>query len=326
MSPTPLFTLPELEDALSVVGSVVAPTPQYAWPLLRDRNGCQVWVKHENHTPTGSFKVRGGLVYLEDMRRRNELPNGFITATRGNHGQSIPFAASRHSVPVMVLVPKGNSVEKNRAMQAWGAELVEYGSDFDEAREEAERLARERDLRFAPSFDVSIVKGVATYAYELFTAVQDLDTVYVPIGMGSGICALITTRDLLGLDTEIVGVVSSHAPAFSLSWNAETIVETNSANTFADGMACRVPTRQPFDIIRAGASRIVEVSDDEVAAAMRVLFADTHNVAEGAGAAAFAAHRQEALENRRIAVILTGGNVDSEIFRAVLAGETPTPN
>lgn len=263
-------------------------------------------------------------MFLEDLHRRNELPNGLITATRGNHGQSIPYAASRYSVPVTVLVPNGNSVEKNRAMQAWGAELVEFGHDFDEAREEAVRLARERNLVFAPSFNASLVKGVATYAHELFTAVRNLDTVYVPIGMGSGICGLITTRDLLGLDTEIVGVVSSRAPAFRLSWDAEKIVETNSADTFADGMACRVPTQEPFDIIRAGASRIVEVTDDEVANAMRVLFADTHNVAEGAGAAAFAAHRKEALEGRKIGVILTGGNVDSEIFRMVLDGVTPT--
>ena len=324
MSRTPLFTLAELEDAVAVVRAVVAPTPQYAWPLLRDCSGTQVWVKHENHTPTGSFKVRGGLVFLEHLHRRNELPQGLITATRGNHGQSIPFAASRFAVPVTVLVPRGNSVEKNRAMMAWGAELIEFGHDFDEARQEAARRAEEQKLRFAPSFHVALVTGVATYAFELFTAVPDLDTVYVPVGMGSGICGLITTRDLLGLDTEIVGVVSSLAPAFRLSWDARKIVQTNSAHTFADGMACRVPTQQALDVILAGASRIVEVTDDEVAAAMRTLFADTHNVAEGAGAAALAAQKKEALENRKIGVILTGGNVDSSVFRAVLAGQTPT--
>ncbi|MDH3644041.1 MAG: threonine dehydratase, partial [Gammaproteobacteria bacterium] len=285
----------------------------------------RLWVKHENHTPTGSFKVRGGLVFLAELSRHDALPAGMITATRGNHGQSIPYAAARFSVPVTVLVPKGNSVEKNRAMQAWGAQLVEYGRDFDEAREEAGRLAEERNLMFAPSFHQSLVKGVATYAHELFTSVNELDTVYVPIGMGSGICGLITARDLLGLDTEIVGVVSSHAPAFRLSWEAGKLVSTNSANTFADGMACRAPIQEPFDIIRAGASRIVEVSDDEVAQAMRLLFAGAHNVAEGAGAAAFAAQRKEALENRRVAVILTGGNVDSEVFRTVLTGDTPSP-
>ncbi|MCZ6709983.1 MAG: threonine dehydratase [Gammaproteobacteria bacterium] len=320
-----MFTLSDLEDARAIVHSVIAPTPQYAWPMLCGNSGTEVWVKHENHTPTGSFKVRGGLVLLEELRRRNELSNGLITATRGNHGQSIPYAASRFSVPVTVLVPRGNSVEKNRAMQAWGAELIEYGADFDDAREEAARIARERDLRLVPAFHVSLVKGVATYAHELFTAVPDLNTVYVPIGMGSGICGLITTRDLLGLDTEIVGVVSSRAPAFRLSWDAKRIVQTSSANTFADGMACRVPTQEPLDIIRAGASRIVEVTDDEVADAMRVLFTDTHNVAEGAGAAAFAAYRQEAPKNRKVGVILSGGNVDSEVFRAVLGGATPTP-
>jgi threonine dehydratase len=320
---TSLFTLSELEDARSIVHSVMAPTPQYAWPLLRDHSGGEIWVKHENHTPTGSFKVRGGLVYLEELSRRSELPDGFITATRGNHGQSIPFAASRYSVPVTVLVPEGNSVEKNRAMQAWGAQLVEYGHDFDEARQEAGRLAEVRGLRFAPSFHVSLVKGVATYALELFSAVRDLDVVYVPVGMGSGICGLITVRDLLGLDTEIVGVVSSNAPAFRLSWEAQKIVETNSADTFADGMACRVPTQQPFDIIRAGASRLVEVTDDEVADAIRVLFSSTHNVAEGAGAAAYAGQRKEALENKKVGVILTGGNIDSDMFSTVLAGNTP---
>lgn len=325
MTHPPLFTLSELEEAGSIVHTAVAPTPQYAWPLLRDRTGTEVWIKHENHTPTGSFKVRGGLMFLEELRRDNKLPNGLITATRGNHGQSIPYAASLFSVPVTVLVPHGNSVEKNRSMQAWGAELIEYGTDFDEAREEAARLARDRDLLFVPAFHISLVKGVATYAHELFAALPDLDTVYVPIGMGSGICGLITTRDLLGLDTEIVGVVSSHAPAFRLSWDARKIVQTNTANTFADGMACRVPSQEPLDIIRAGASRIVEVTDHEVAAAMRILFADTHNIAEGAGAAAFAAHKQEALENRKIGVILSGGNVDSEVFRAVLGGRTPTP-
>jgi len=320
-----LFTLSALEDAGAIVHSLVAPTPQYAWPLLRERTGIEVWVKHENHTPTGSFKVRGGLVLLEELRRLNELPAGLITATRGNHGQSVPFAAARYGLPVTVLVPRGNALDKNRAMQAWGAQLIEHGHDFDEAREEAERLARERDLLFVPSFHASLVKGVATYAHELFTAVRDLEVVYVPVGMGSGICGLIGARDLLGLDTEIVGVVSSHAPAFRLSWQAGKIVKTNSANTFADGVACRVPTEAAFEIIRAGASRIVEVTDDEISGAMRILFADTHNVAEGAGAAAFAGLLKEAPQGRRCAVILTGGNVDSEVFRRVLAGETPAP-
>lgn len=319
------FSLVELEAAAEVVYQVMPPTPQYAWPLLADALGCEVWVKHENHTPTGAFKVRGGLVMMARLHDAGRLPAGLVTATRGNHGQSIPFAAQRHGVPVTVLVPRGNSREKNRSMRAWGAELIEYGDDFDAAREQAARLAAERGLSFAPSFHPDLVLGVATYALELFRAVTRLDTVYVPIGMGSGICGLIRTRDLLGLDTEIVGVVSAHADAFARSLAAGRVVETEAAVTFADGMACRVPMPEAFAIVRAGAARIVAVTDDEVAEAMRELYRATHNVAEGAGAAALAALRREASQQRgrRVAVILTGGNVDAEMFAQVLAGSTP---
>ncbi len=320
-----LFELDGLTQAAAVVGAVMHPTPQYCWPQLSQRAGCEVWVKHENHTPIGAFKVRGGLVYLDELQRGVGLPSGMITATRGNHGQSIPFAAARHGVPVTVLVPEGNSVEKNQAMVGWGADLVVYGQDFDMARVEAERRAAAEDLMLAPSFHPALVRGVATYAYEMFTAVRDIDTVYVPIGMGSGICALITVRDLLGLRTEVVGVVSSEAAAMAMSLEAGKIVETNSANTFADGVACRVPMPQPFAIIQSGAARIVRVTDDAVADAMRAIYADTHNVAEGAGAAAFAALMQEREQQRgkRVAVILTGGNVDSAVFQTVLGGGTP---
>jgi threonine dehydratase len=320
-----LFSMAELEHAADVVYRTMAPTPQYAWPLLADA-GCEVWVKHENHTPTGAFKVRGGLVFMEQLHREGRLPAGFVTATRGNHGQSIPFAARRYGVPVLVVVPRGNSREKNQAMRAWGAELVEYGDDFDEARLEAARLAEERGLAFAPSFHPALVRGVATYALELFRAVDDVDVVYVPIGMGSGICGLIATRDLLGLSTEIVGVVSSHAPAFARSLAQGAVVETASARTFADGMACRVPLPDAFEIVRRGVARIVQVSDDEVAEAMRTLYRATHNVAEGAGAAAWAAlHQERARQSgKRIAVILTGGNVDSDVLATVLSGETPS--
>ncbi|MFU8814458.1 MAG: threonine dehydratase [Pseudomonadales bacterium] len=322
-----LFSLAELERAADVVYGVMAPTPQYAWPLLATQSGCEVWVKHENHTPTGAFKVRGGLVFLEQLHRQNRLPRGFVTATRGNHGQSIPFAARRHGVPVTVVVPRGNSEEKNQAMQAWGAELVVHGDDFDEARLEAARLAQARGLMFAPSFHPALVLGVATYALELFRAAPDLDVVYAPIGMGSGIYGLIGTRDLLGLATEIVGVVSAHAPAFARSVEQGTVVETATARTFADGMACRVPMPEAFDVIRRGVSRIVEVTDDQVAEAMRDLYRATHNVAEGAGAAAMAAltREQDAQRGRRVAVALTGGNVDSDVLATVLAGGTPLP-
>jgi threonine dehydratase len=318
------FTLDELEAARRVVHAVMLPTPQYAWPLLGEALGCEVWVKHENHTPTGAFKVRGGLVYLAELAAADALPGGFVTATRGNHGQSIPFAAARYGVPVTVVVPHGNSSEKNRAMQGWGARLIVHGRDFDVAREHAAKLAEAEGLVFVPSFHPALVKGVATYALELLEAVQ-LDTVYVPIGMGSGICGLIAVRDLLGRATEIVGVVSAHAPAFARSAAAGRVVETETALTFADGMACRVPQPDALAIIAAGAARIVEVTDDEVAAAMRLLYTRTHNVAEGAGAAALAALCSESAQQkgRRVGVILSGGNIDAAWFAAVLRGVTP---
>ncbi|MEE8078426.1 MAG: threonine dehydratase [Pseudomonadales bacterium] len=323
-----MFTLDELADARRVVAEVMSVTPQYCWPLMRERCGLDVWVKHENHTPTGAFKVRGGLVYLDFLKQTNALPTGFITATRGNHGQSIPFAASRHGVPVTVLVPEGNSVEKNRAMQAWGAQLIVHGVDFDEARVEAESLAQEQELAFAPSFHKALVTGVATYAFELFSSLPDLSRVYVPVGMGSGICAVITVRDLLGLKTEVIGVVSEHAPAYALSFEQGSVVETNDARTFADGLACRVPSADALAVIRQGAQRMVMVNDDEVAAAIRALYEDTHNVAVGAGAAALAALLQDQRSERlapdsAVAVILTGGNIDAALFSTILRGDTP---
>ena len=320
-----MFTLDELEQASALIAPQVAPTPAYRWPGLCGRAGCEVWLKHENHTPIGAFKVRGGLVYLDELSRGPGLPRGIVTATRGNHGQSIPFAARLYNVPVTVLVPEGNSVEKNEAMRGWGAEVVVHGQDFDVARVEAGRRAEREGLLFAPSFHPALVRGVATYALELFRAVENLDTVYVPIGMGSGICGLIKTRDLLGLKTDVVGVVAAEAPAVALSFSAGRIVETNSADTFADGMACRVPMPEPLAVVRAGAARVIQVTETEIAGAMRALYADTHNVAEGAGAAAFAALMQERRRQRgrRVAAVLTGGNVDTDVFRTVLAGDVP---
>lgn len=322
-----MFTLDELRAAAALVHATVPPTPQYVWPLLAAASGCEVWVKHENHTPIGAFKVRGGLVYLDELVRSGR-PRGLVTATRGNHGQSIPFAAAHHGIPVTVLVPKGNSADKNRAMAAWGARVETFGRDFDEARVEAERRAREEGLVYVPPFHPALVRGVATYALELFEAVSDLDAVYVPIGMGSGICGLVQIRDLLGLATEIVGVVSAHAPAFARSFAAGRVVTTERAATLADGIACRVPHPEALAIVTRGAARILEVTDDEVAEAMRLLYSSTHNVAEGAGAAALAAVLQErdAMAGRRVAVILTGGNVDPPILAAVLSGETPPPS
>jgi len=321
---TPLFDRRQLDEAMDVVHARMPATPQYAWPLLERRAGCRIWVKHENHTPTGAFKLRGGLVYLDDLARRGPC-RGIVTATRGNHGQSIPFAARLHGIPVRVYVPRGNSAEKNRAMAAWGADLRVFGADFEEARLEAVRVARLEGLHAIGPFHELLVRGVATYALELFSACADLDRVYVPIGMGSGIVATITVRDLLGLKTEIVGVVAQSADSYARSFENGAVTPTDSADTFADGLACRVPWQQPLDIIRAGAADVVRVSDDQIAEAMRIYHADTHNIAEGAGAAALAAALNDApaLAGRQVAVILTGGNVDRAWFADVLAGKTP---
>ena len=320
-----MFTLAELESAMPIVRASVPPTPQYAWPLLQMRTGVEVVVKHENHTPIGAFKVRGGLIYLDRMRRGRPRVPGIVTATRGNHGQSLAFAGARARIPVTIVVPHGNPTEKNAAMRALGAELIEDGCDFDEAREQAVRIAAERGLEFAPSFHRDFVIGVATYGHELFTAVPALDTVYVPIGLGSGICGLIGVRDLFGLKTRIVGVVADSANAYRLSVEAGRVVSTNSARTFADGMAVRVPDAMALEVIRRGAERIVEVSDDEIAEAIRIIYSATHSCAEGAGAAALAALMKERdrLKGRRVAVIVSGQNIDRSWMQTVLAGGTP---
>jgi len=311
-----IFSLEELEAAARVVHAAMPPTPQYAWPLLAARAGCEVWVKHENHTPTGAFKVRGGLVYFD----RHRKSGGMVSATRGNHGQSLAYASRRYRIPVTIVVPHGNSVEKNAAMRAFGAELIEHGRDYEEARVESYRLAKERGLEIVPPYHPDLVLGVATYALELFRAVADLHTVYVPIGMGSGICGLIRVRDLLGLSTRVVGVQSERAPSYARSFEANRLVTTDSADTFADGMATRVPDPEALAIIRKGAERLVTVSEDEIAAAMRALFSDTHNLAEGAGAAPLAALLKEtgAMRGRRVGLILSGGNIDLDLFLRVL--------
>jgi threonine dehydratase len=323
-----MFSLIDMKAATTLVHEHFGPTPQYAWPLLARRLGVDVIVKHENHTPSGAFKIRGGLVYFDHLKRDRPHVKGIISATRGNHGQSLAYAGAKMGVPVVIVVPRGNSVEKNAAMMAFGAELIEHGADFDEARLRAVVLAEDRGLEFAASFQRDLVLGVSTYANELFTAVADIDTVYVPIGLGSGICGLIAARDLLGLRTKIVGVVSEKANAYKLSVDAGHVVETASASTFADGMAVRVPSAEALAIIAKGAERIVTVSDDEIAAAMRIYFHDTHNVAEGAGAAPLAALIQEkdAVKGQRVGVILCGGNVDTDVFADVLAGKTPRPD
>lgn len=299
------------------------PTPQIRWPLLCERAGAEVWVKHENHTPAGAFKVRGGVVYMEALKRREPGIAGVIAATRGNHGQSVAFAAARAGMRAVVVVPHGNSREKNAAMRALGAELIEHGSDFQEAYEHATGLAESERLHFVPSFDPNLVAGVASGPLELFRAVEGLDAVYVPIGMGSGICGAIAAREALGLRSEIIGVVAAGAPAYALSFAAGKPVTTEQARTIADGLACRIPDAEALDVIRRGAARVVSVSEEEIRASMRHLFSDTHNAAEGAGAAALAALLQERshMRGRRVAVILTGGNVDRDVFAHTLAEE-----
>ncbi len=318
-----MFTLDELHSAVSLVRTVMPPTPERPWPLLGRRVGAEVWVKHENHAPTGAFKVRGGIVYLDRLKRERPHVPGLVTATRGNHGQSLAFASARQAVPITILVPRGNSVEKNAAMEAFGGKLIEHGDDFQAAREEAIRLANAQNLEMVPSFCRDLILGVATYAFELFTSAPDLKTLYVPIGLGSGICGCILVRDLLGLKTEIVGVQSTEAASYARSLEAGRIVSTATSNTRADGMATRIPDAEAFAIIQRGVTRIVEVTDDEIADAIRAYWTDTHNLAEGAGAAALAALIQERDEQAgcKVGVVLSGGNIDLNLFRDWVLGE-----
>ena len=319
------FEMTELEQAATLVRRVVPPTPQYAWPKLSRRAGCTVWVKHENHTPTGAFKVRGGLVYLDRLRHANPKTPGVISATRGNHGQSIAFAAARTGLPATIYVPYNNSLDQNSAIAAFGARVVEFGRDFDEAKHEAFRVAAAEGLHFVPSFHRDLVAGVATYALELFRAVSDLDAVYVGVGMGSGISGLITARDLLGLKTEIIGVGAAKAPATALSFAAGRPVNAPSAQTFADGLATREPNAEAIATICRGAARMVEVDENAIAEAMGIYFDDTHQIAEGAGAAPLAALLQERrrMANKNVAVVLSGGNIERARYLQVLSGITP---
>jgi threonine dehydratase len=311
----------DLIAAAQIVHAVIAPTAQIRWPLLSARTRAEVWVKHENHSPVGAFKLRGGIVYIDGLSRAARPPAGLVAATRGNHGQSIAYAAVRAGMRATIVVPHRNSREKNAAMRALGAELVEHGQDFQAALEYAQRLAVERGLHMVPSFDPMLVRGVASYALEFLSMVADLDTVYVPIGLGSGICGMIAAREALGLGTKIVGVVAENAPAYALSFAAGRVITTESADTIADGVACRVPLKEALEVINRWAERIVTVSEAEIGAAMRYYFSDTHNVAEGAGAAPLAALLKErpAMEHRRVGLVLSGGNVDREVYARMLA-------
>ena len=320
------FAMTELQRAAALVGRVMPPTPQYAWPKLKARAGCTVWVKHENHTPTGAFKVRGGLVYMDRLQRSDRKVPGVISATRGNHGQSIAFAAARTEIPATIYVPHNNSQDQNSAIAGFGARVVEFGKDFDEAKHEAIRVAAAEGLHFVPSFHRDLVTGVATYALELFRSVAALEAVYVGVGMGSGINGLIAVRDLLGLKTEIIGVCAAQAPATALSFAAGRAVNAPAAKTFADGLATREPNAEAISRMCRGASRIVEVTENEIAEAMRIYFDDTHQIAEGAGAAPLAALLQERhrMTNKNVAVVFSGGNIERARFLQVLSGVTPS--
>lgn len=320
------FTLADLDAAAEVVYRSMAPTPQLSWPLLSAEVGTDVWVKHENHTPIAAFKVRGGLVHLRRLQDRAPGLVGVVSATWGNHGQSLAFAGRALGVPIVLVVPHGNNPDKNDAMRALGAQVMVDGRDFEESRQRAATLADRQGLALVPAFHPELVLGVATYARELFAGVADLDAVYVPVGMGSGIAGLIAVRDLLGLPTEIVGVVAAGAPAYALSVAAGAVVGTDWADTFVDGVACRQPDPAAVEIIRQGAARVVPVPDERTAAAMRTLLRCTHNLPEPAGALALAGLRQERdrWRGRRVAVVLSGGNVDAETLRAVLDRRLPS--
>lgn len=322
-----MLPLPDLKDARAIVSRAMAPTPQYRWPLLCEAIGAEIRVKHENHTPTGAFKVRGGLVYVDRLLTREPDVAGLVCATRGNHGQSIAFAAKRAGLSCRIVVPYGNSREKNAAMRAFGGEIVEHGQDFDDAFAEARRMAAAEGLHLVPSFHPDLVAGVGTYGLELFEAEPDLDILFVPVGLGSGLCGLIAARDGLGAAARIVGVVSDKADAYARSFAAGHVVNVAEVATFADGIAVREPNAEALEVIRRGADSIVTVSEDTIAEAIRLYYRATHNIAEGAGAAALAAAMQDKadLADKKVGVILCGQNIDTDWYAGILAGQTPMP-
>jgi threonine dehydratase len=315
-----MLTLTDLDTAAATVYSAMSPTPQLRWPLLDSRVGASVWVKHENQTPVGAFKIRGGLVYFEGLRAAAPAIKGVVAATRGNHGQSVGFAARRFGVPAAIVVPHGNDAGKNAAMKALGVELIEEGHDFQASLEAAARIAEARGWHMVPSFHEALVRGVASYALELLRAVPDLETLYVPIGLGSGICGAMAARHALGHRVRIVAVVAASAPAYARSLALGRAVSHDATTRIADGMACRTPVPAALDQMRAGIERVVEVSDDQIEAAMRAIYDDTHNIAEGAGASAVAAllSERDRVQGRTVGVVLTGANVERPVFARVL--------
>jgi len=319
-----LPTKQQLNTAAQIVYAAMPPTPQYSWPLINEALGCEVWIKHENHTPTGAFKVRGGLVYLHELAQREPQTKHIVTATRGNHGLSIGFAAQRHGMTAHIVVPRGNSTEKNTAMRALGVDLIEHGDEFQDCREHAALLAEKNSWHRIPSMHPDLLSGVASYWMELFTAQPDLDVVFVPIGQGSGICAAVAVKHAMGLKTKIIGVVSAHALAYKSSFEAGYKIEEPVSTKLADGLACRVPDDVSLEIILSMVDQVVAVTDTEVAAAMKLLFTTTHNVAEGAGAAAMAAALQmktkmkEKFSGLKVGLPLCGGNVDAKQFSIII--------
>ncbi len=316
-----MFSLSELEAAAASIYRFMPATPQYSWPQLNHYTGCELWVKHENHTPTTAFKVRGGIHLLSSLKQRGEMPSGVLSATRGNHGQSLSYAGRLFDLPVTIVVPECNNADQNAAIKSFGAELIIHGDDFEAARQYSVQLQHEFNYRAVAPFERELVLGVATYALELFSAQLDLHTVYVPVGMGSGICGLIKARDLLGLNTNIVGVVAEGAPTFARSFAAGKVINTEQANTIADGVATRAPMEEAFDIILKGADRIITVSDDDIARAMYLYFRTTHNLSEGAGAVPLAGlvSEKHIMQGKKVGVILSGGNIDFARFQSLVA-------
>ena len=318
-----MLTLQHIEHAAQVVYRSFQATPQYRWGLSSQRLGADCWIKHENHTPVGAFKIRGGLTYFEALRASGTLPTEVVSATRGNHGQSMGWAARAHGVACTIVVPRGNSQEKNAAMRALGVTLIEHGDEFQDAREHAMALAEQRGAHMVPSFHKDLVCGVATYWWEFFKAVPHMDVAYVPIGMGSGAAAAIQAKRALGHGAKIVGVVSAHATTYADSIAASRVIDSPVTTRLADGMACRKADPEALRMLAPHLHHIVRVTDAEVADAMRHLYADTHNVAEGAGAASFAAAMQERdqLQGQTVGVTLCGGNVDADVLARMLAGQ-----
>ena len=323
----PLASLSEIESIAAEIDAIVPMTPQFSWPLLNARAGCELWVKHENHTAIGSFKIRGAFNYINQLMAREPPVRGVVAATRGNFGQAVAFAAARQGLSATIVVPQGNSVEKNRAMRGLGAELIEQGEDFQAALVHSEELAHARGLHWVPAFHWDLAWGNAVSMLNFLRSTPPLDCVYIPIGLGSGICALMAARDALGRPTEIVGVAAERAPAIALSFEHKRLTPFAASTRIADGMATSTPNREALEYILHGVERIVRVSDDEIEAAMRAYFSDTHNVAEGAAGAGLAAILQErpGLAGKRIGVVFTGGNVDANTFARVLAAPAPDP-